>query len=60
MRRYLINDHAPWIEHAVSLNLCEQFDTVEAIAGDIHAFNREMYYLNGPIRFSRAGLQYRH
>jgi carotenoid cleavage dioxygenase-like enzyme len=60
MRRYLINDHAPWIEHAFSLNLCEQSDTVEAIEGDIPAFIREMDYLNGAVRFSGAGLRYRH
>jgi len=58
--RYQVDDHAPLIENAFSLDPCEQSYTVEEIEGEIPDFIRGTYYLNGPARFSRASLRYRH
>src|ERR1041384_5418539 len=60
MRKCSMPDNAPLLERAFTLNPCEQEYTIEAIAGEIPAFVRGTYYLNGPARFARAGLQYRH
>ncbi len=59
-KRFSVNDYAPLIEKAFSLNLSEQSYRVEDIEGDIPDFIRGTYYLNGPARFSRGGLRYRH
>lgn len=55
-----MDDFAPLLERAFSLDVCEQHYALDAITGEIPAFVRGTYYLNGPARFSRAGLQYRH
>ena len=55
-----MNDYAPRIENAFLLNLCEASCTVQEVEGEIPDFIRGTYYLNGPARFSRAGLRYRH
>ena len=55
-----MEDCAPLLERAFSLHPCEQEYTIEAITGEIPDFVRGTYYLNGPARFARAGLQYRH
>jgi all-trans-8'-apo-beta-carotenal 15,15'-oxygenase len=55
-----MNDYAPLIERAFALELCEQSYVVEDIDGEIPGFIRGSYFLNGPARFSRGGLSYRH
>ena len=55
-----MQDYAPWLEKAFSLDACEQCYTIEDIDGEIPAFIRGTYYLNGPAKFARAGLHYRH
>src|SRR2546430_16012171 len=60
MRRCVMEDFAPLLERAFSLDPGEQEYTIEAITGEVPDFVRGTYYLNGPARFARAGLQYRH
>ncbi|HMG74273.1 MAG TPA: carotenoid oxygenase family protein [Pyrinomonadaceae bacterium] len=55
-----MEDYAPLIERAFSLTPCEQSYVVEDIDGEVPEFVRGTYYLNGPARFSRGGLNYRH
>jgi all-trans-8'-apo-beta-carotenal 15,15'-oxygenase len=56
----MMEDHAPLLERAFSLEPREQSYTVEEIDGEIPAFIRGTHYLNGPARFSRGELNYRH
>ncbi len=53
-------DYAPHLERAFSLEPREQSCVVEDIKGRVPTFIRGSYYLNGPARFERAGLHYRH
>jgi carotenoid cleavage dioxygenase-like enzyme len=53
-------DHAPGLERAFSLVPEERAYTLSRIEGRVPAYVRGTYYLNGPARFSRAGLAYRH
>jgi all-trans-8'-apo-beta-carotenal 15,15'-oxygenase len=55
-----VDDHAPGLEQLFSLNPSELSYPLEDITGTIPDFLRGTYYLNGPARFARAGLQYRH
>ena len=55
-----MGDYAPLLERAFSLDPCEQCYTIEEIEGEIPDFIRGTYYLNGPAKFSRSGLRYRH
>jgi all-trans-8'-apo-beta-carotenal 15,15'-oxygenase len=55
-----MNDHAPLIERAFALESREDSYIVDNIEGEIPEFIRGSYYLNGPARFSRGGLKYRH
>jgi all-trans-8'-apo-beta-carotenal 15,15'-oxygenase len=55
-----MNDHSPLIERAFALDPREQSYVIEDIEGEIPGFIRGSYYLNGPARFSRAGLRYGH
>lgn len=55
-----MDDYAPLIERAFSLEPREQSYVIENIEGEIPDFVRGTYYLNGPARFSRGGLNYRH
>jgi all-trans-8'-apo-beta-carotenal 15,15'-oxygenase len=59
-RRSTVPDHAPLLENAFRLDLREDAYEVEAIEGSVPAFVRGTYYLNGPARFARNGLRYRH
>jgi all-trans-8'-apo-beta-carotenal 15,15'-oxygenase len=56
----LVDDHAPLLERLFSLNPPELSYPVEEITGRVPDFLRGTYYLNGPARFARAGLHYRH
>lgn len=54
----MIEDHAPGLERAFiapAEQSCEP-----RIEGVVPAFLRGTYYLNGPARFERGGLRYRH
>src|SRR2546429_6310586 len=55
-----MEDYAPLIERAFALEPCEQSYVVDNIEGEIPGYVRGSYYLNGPARFSRGGLKYRH
>lgn len=55
-----MDDYAPLLERAFSLAPYEQSYTIEETEGQIPDFIRGTYYLNGPAKFSRAGLHYRH
>lgn len=55
-----MNDYAPFIERAFSLEPRERSYVIEEIEGEIPEFVRGSYYLNGPARFARGGLSYRH
>jgi all-trans-8'-apo-beta-carotenal 15,15'-oxygenase len=55
-----IDDHAPRLERLFSLNPSELSYPIEEITGEVPDFLGGTYYLNGPARFARAGLQYRH
>lgn len=53
-------DNAPGIERAFSFVPREQHTPVRRIEGRLPEFLRGTYYLNGPGRFEREGLRYRH
>ena len=53
-------DYAPLIERAFSFTPCEHSYVVEDIEGEVPEFVRGTYYLNGPARFSRGDINYRH
>ncbi|MGZ8843388.1 MAG: carotenoid oxygenase family protein, partial [Pyrinomonadaceae bacterium] len=55
-----MDDYAPLIERAFSFTPCEQSYVVEEIEGEIPAFIRGAYYVNGPARFSRGSFNYHH
>jgi all-trans-8'-apo-beta-carotenal 15,15'-oxygenase len=59
-RRFPLLDHAPFLENAFRLDPPEDAYQVEVIDGEIPAFVRGTYYLNGPARFERNGFRYRH
>ncbi|HEX2225353.1 MAG TPA: carotenoid oxygenase family protein [Thermoanaerobaculia bacterium] len=52
-------DFAPGIERAFAEVPLERTEVVR-VDGEVPAFVRGTYYLNGPARFSRGGLRYRH
>src|SRR5258708_16997937 len=55
-----MEDYAPLIERAFSLEPRDESYVVENIEGEVPGYVRGSYYLNGPARFSRGGLNYRH
>jgi all-trans-8'-apo-beta-carotenal 15,15'-oxygenase len=55
-----VDDHAPLIERAFSLEPAEQQAIAVEVDGRLPAFLRGSCILNGPARFARAGLRYRH
>jgi len=55
-----VDDFAPLIERAFCLEINERSYPIENIEGAIPAFIEGTYYLNGPARFSRGGLNYHH
>lgn len=52
-------DFAPGLERAFAF-LPEERSCPVAVEGEVPAFVRGTYYLNGPARFERNGLRYRH
>jgi carotenoid cleavage dioxygenase len=53
-------DHAPLLERAFERAPREASYRVARVEGEVPAWLRGVYYLNGPARFERAGLRYRH
>lgn len=53
-------DHAPLLERAFSLDVAESHAVSAGVAGTLPPFLRGTCYFNGPARFSRGGLRYRH
>ena len=55
-----MDDFAPLIERAFSLEVSESSYEIEEVEGTIPDFIRGTYYLNGPARFSRGDFKYKH
>ncbi len=55
-----MNDYAPLIERAFTLDLRESSYRVEKTEGRIPHFLCGTYYLNGPAKFERDNFRYRH
>ncbi|HKI02083.1 MAG TPA: carotenoid oxygenase family protein [Thermoanaerobaculia bacterium] len=53
-------DHAPGLERAFACVPEERSVELAGIEGEIPAFLRGTYYLNGPARFHRGDVSYRH
>ena len=53
-------DHAPGLERAFSFVPEERLAEPLPVAGEIPSFLRGTYYLNGPARFARGEVRYRH
>lgn len=53
-------DHAPGLERAFAFVPAERTDERLRVEGKIPAFLRGTYYLNGPARFARGDVRYRH
>jgi all-trans-8'-apo-beta-carotenal 15,15'-oxygenase len=55
-----VNDHAPLIERAFDLDVLESSHASVTVEGALPPYLRGTCLLNGPGRFSRGGLRYRH
>jgi carotenoid cleavage dioxygenase-like enzyme len=55
-----VADHAPGLERAFSFVPEERSGERLRIEGEVPAFLRGTYYLNGPARFARGEVRYRH
>jgi len=53
-------DHAPYLERAFELEVAEGDERLAGVAGEIPPFVRGTCYVNGPARFRRGELRYRH
>lgn len=53
-------DHAPGLEKAFAFEPQAASYEIERITGEVPAYVRGTYYLNGPGRFRRGDLEYRH
>jgi all-trans-8'-apo-beta-carotenal 15,15'-oxygenase len=53
-------DHAPLLERAFSLDVVERCAAPAETTGTVPPFLRGRCYFNGPARFSRGALRYRH
>ncbi len=53
-------DLAPFLERAFFFDAVEDSYRITGIQGDVPAAVRGTYYVNGPARFTRAGMQYKH
>ncbi len=59
-RSGLGKDHAPLLERVFSFQPEESSHAIQAVEGEIPSFIRGSYYVNGPGRFRRGDLDYRH
>ena len=55
-----MDDYAPLLERAFDSPPEEGSYDIAGVEGEVPASLRGTYYLNGPARFARAGLRYRH
>ena len=55
-----MTDHAPNLERLFAAAPSEQRCELRRIEGTIPSFLRGTYYVNGPARFERGGMRYRH
>jgi carotenoid cleavage dioxygenase-like enzyme len=55
-----VTDHAPGLERAFSFIPDERSAESLRLEGEIPSFLRGTYYLNGPARFARGDVRYRH
>ncbi len=55
-----MTDHAPGLERAFSLVPEERTAEPLRVEGEVPAFLRGTYFLNGPARFERGDVRYRH
>ncbi|HSR69898.1 MAG TPA: carotenoid oxygenase family protein [Acidobacteriota bacterium] len=55
-----MQDHAPWLERAFDFVPEERRYPITNIEGQVPSFVRGEYFLNGPARFQRGDLKYRH
>ena len=55
-----MSDHAPLLEQLFAPGVREESYVIEEVEGEVPAFLRGTYYLNGPARFDRDGFRYRH
>jgi len=55
-----VSDYAPLLERAFARAPEEADYEVRAIRGDVPDYVRGTWYMNGPARFARGGLAYRH
>ncbi len=53
-------DMAPFLERGFLFDAVEDSYEIEDIVGEIPSWLRGTYYINGPARFERAGLRYKH
>lgn len=53
-------DHAPLLERIFELEVAEESYALGAVEGEIPEYVRGTYYVNGPARFRRGDLAYRH
>jgi all-trans-8'-apo-beta-carotenal 15,15'-oxygenase len=56
----IVLDHAPLLERAFTLDVVEQSAAATETTGTLPPFLRGTAYFNGPARFSRGELNYRH
>jgi all-trans-8'-apo-beta-carotenal 15,15'-oxygenase len=54
------NNHAPFIERGFTIDARELSYVIEEVKGEPPDFIHGSYYLNGPARFARTGMRYRH
>ena len=54
-----MENHAPLLERAFALDVCEDSYAIDKITGEIPKFIKGIYYLNGPARFVHGDLKYR-
>src|SRR5262249_15046065 len=57
---WLMRELAPLLERAFTLDPDEHTAATTDVAGELPAFLQGTYYLNGPARFSRGDVTYRH
>jgi all-trans-8'-apo-beta-carotenal 15,15'-oxygenase len=55
-----VSDHAPLLERAFTIPFAEGSAAVTRIEGTIPEYVRGTYLINGPGRFNRAAIRYRH
>jgi all-trans-8'-apo-beta-carotenal 15,15'-oxygenase len=53
-------DHAPFLDRALAAVPPDDSYAIDRVHGDLPAWLRGTFYVNGPARFSRGSLRYRH